>query len=124
MSCLESVEISQSFLSRIVILTVPWFHSPQICENIFGQLWHLTNKNGTVTKFKSKLLFASLNQLNFLLPTRHGFDSFFVRPHFQKLDQPTVLDLVSANHQSLEKISQITDQNRSRQFSSRPWVLI
>ena len=86
-----------------LVLTVHWFHSPQICENIFGQLWHLTNKNGTASKFKSKLLFASLNQHNFLLPTRHGFNSYFVRQHFQKVDRPTVLDLVSANHRLLEK---------------------
>ena len=35
--------------------------------------------------------------------------SHLVRPHFHKLDQPTVLDLVSVNHQSLQEISQITD---------------
>ena len=77
-------------------------------EDISGQLWHLT-QNGTVSKFKSRLLFASLNELNFRLPKLGGFSSHLVRPHFHKLDQPTVLDLVSANHQSLQEISQITD---------------
>ena len=77
-------------------------------EDISGQLWHLT-QNGTVSKFKSRLLFASLNELNFRLPKLRGFSSHLVRPHFHKLDQPTVLDLISANHQSLQEISQITD---------------
>ena len=77
-------------------------------EDISGQLWNLT-QNGTVSKFKSQLLFASLNELSFRLPKLRGFGSHLVRPHFHKLDQPTVLDLVSANHQSLQQISQITD---------------
>ena len=37
------------------------------------------------------------------------FNSHLVRPRFHKLDQPTVQDLVSANHQLLQEISQITD---------------
>ena len=77
-------------------------------EDISGQLWHLT-QNGTVSKFKSQLLFVSLNELNFRLPKLRGFNSHLVRPHFHKLDQPTVPDLVSANPQSLQEISQITD---------------
>ena len=67
------------------------------------------DKNGTVSKFKSQLLFASLTELNFRPPKLHGFNSPLVRPHFHKLDQPTIPDLVSANHQSLQEISQITD---------------
>ena len=59
-------------------------------EDISGQLWHLT-QNGTVSKFKSQLLFASLNEPNFRLPKLRGFNSHLVRPHFHKLDQPTVL---------------------------------
>ena len=76
--------------------------------DIFGQLWHLT-RNGTVSKFKRQLLFASLNELSFRLPKLRGFGSHLVSPHIHKLDQPTVLDLVSVNHQSLQEISQITD---------------
>ena len=70
-------------------ITVPWLHGPQFCE---GQLRHFT-QNGTVSKFKSQLLFASLNKLNFRLPTLRGFNSHLVRSHFYKLDQSTVLDL-------------------------------
>ena len=77
-------------------------------EDISGQVWHLT-QNGTVSKFKLQLLFASLNELNFWLPKFSDFNSHLVRPHFHKLAQPTVLDLISANHQSLQEISQITD---------------
>ena len=92
-----------------LVLIVPWFQNPHFfLEDISGQLWHLT-QNGTVSKFKSRLLFASLNALNFRLPKLRGLNSHLVRPHFHKLDQPTVLDLVSANHQSLQEISQITD---------------
>ena len=69
-------------------------------EDISGQLWHLT-QNGTVSKFKSQLLFASSNELNFQLPKLSGFNFHLVRPHFHKLAQPTVLDLVTANHQLL-----------------------
>ena len=55
------------------------------------------------------MLFASLTELNFRLPKLRGFNSHLVRAHFHKLDQPAVSDLVSANHQSLQEISQITD---------------
>ena len=90
-------------------LTVPG-SGVHIFEDISGQLWHLT-QNGTViiSKFKSQLLFASLTELNFRLPKLRGFNSHLLRPHIYKLDQPTVLDLVSANHQSLQEISQLTD---------------
>ena len=66
-------------------------------------------QSGTVSKFKSRLLFVSLNKLNFRLPKLRGFNSHLVRQPFHKLDQPTVLDLVSANHQSSQEIWQITD---------------
>ena len=69
----------------------------------------MANKNGSVSKFNSKFLFASFNQLNFRLPELRGLNSYLVRPHLHKLDQPTVLDLASANHQALQEISQITD---------------
>ena len=59
-------------------------------EDISGHLWHLT-QNGTVSEFKPQLLFVSLNDLNFRLPKLRGFNSHLVRPHFHKLDQPTVL---------------------------------
>ena len=92
-----------------LVLIVPWLQNPHFfLEDISGQLWNLT-QNGTVSKFKSQLLFASLNKLSFRLPKLRGFGSHLVRPHFHKLDQPMVLDLISANDQSLQDISQITD---------------
>ena len=92
-----------------LVLIVPWFQNPHFfLEDISGQLCNLT-QSGTVSKFKSRLLFVSLNELNFRLPKLRGFNSHLVRQRFHKLDQPTVLDLVSANHQSLQEIWQITD---------------
>ena len=53
-------------------------------KDISSQLWHLT-QNGTVSTFKSQLLFTSLTKLNFRLPKFRGFNPHLVRPHFINL---------------------------------------
>ena len=66
-------------------------------EDATGQIYHLV-KNGTFTPFRSKLLFQQFLSAHFRLPKLSGFNSRLVRRNYHRLDQPTLLDLVSANH--------------------------
>ena len=75
--------------------------------DINGQLWHLS-ANGTYELFPLKQLFSHVKSLDFTLVKLRGLNSNFVRPKRHQLDRSSLLDLVSANHVSLQEIYQIS----------------
>ena len=76
--------------------------------DVNGQFWHLS-ANGTSQLFPLKQLFSHVKSLDFALIKLRGLNSHFVRPKHHQLDRSSLLDLVSANHVSLQEIYQISD---------------
>ena len=58
------------------------------------------------------MLFEQFLSPHFRLPKLRGFNSRLVRRNYHRLDQTTLLDLVSTNHQSLQEISQISESGQ------------
>ena len=65
--------------------------------------------NGTVILFSSETLFPKFKTPHFSLSKILGINSHLIRNRIHQLDRSSLLDLVSANHQSLEEIYQIYD---------------
>ena len=71
-----------------------------------GTLWHLS-QNGTISPHTSKLLYSHVSPLRFHFAKIRGLNSHLVYPKQHQLDRSSLLDLVSANHQSLQDINAI-----------------
>ena len=71
-----------------------------------GTLWHLS-QNGTISPHTSKLLYSHVSPLRFHFAKIRGLNSHLVYPKQHQFDRSSLLDLVSANHQSLQDINAI-----------------
>ena len=83
----------------------PLFTYTHIQDQV-GTLWHLS-QNGTISPNTSKLLYSHVSPLRFHFAKIRGLNSHLVYPKQHQLDRSSLLDLVSANHQSLQDINAI-----------------
>ena len=72
--------------------------------------------NGTLIPFSSKPLFPKFKTPHFSLSKIRGINSHLIRNRTHQLDRSSLLDFVSANHQSLQEIYQIYDAGHNNFF--------